>query len=172
MAEHAEKTDKEKAPKSNGADTPANSHATEATSPYDAPTQSAPVANDAAAPAVPAFTVPEEKSTDSAKSKFDWREAKDGFIGLLAGVARWIGLIFALILVGHVIFVIAEANPDNAIVVFAREWSETLSIGFKDLFTPEDAKLKVLVNYGIAALFWLVVSAVVAKIIRKVGGAN
>ena len=46
------------------------------------------------------------------------------------------------------------------------------ALGFKDLFTPDDPKLQVLVNYGIAALFWLIVSAILAEIIRRVGGVR
>jgi hypothetical protein len=30
----------------------------------------------------------------------------------------------------------------------------------------------VLINYGIAAIFWMVVTAVLAKIIRRVGGSS
>ncbi|WP_425468482.1 hypothetical protein [Prauserella rugosa] len=93
-------------------------------------------------------------------------------VGLLAGIVRWAGLIFALILVGHIIFVIGEANPDNSIVSWAADWSEGLALGFHDLFQPTDPKLSVLINYGIAAIFWLVVSSIVAKVIRRVGGGS
>lgn len=104
-----------------------------------------------------------------AESSVDWSKAKEQIVGLLAGVARWLGVIFAVILVLNVIFVIGEANEDNGIATFMREWASTLSIGFEDLFTPDDAKLRVLVNHGAAAIFWLVVSSIVAKIIRRVG---
>ncbi|WP_020669639.1 hypothetical protein [Amycolatopsis nigrescens] len=101
----------------------------------------------------------------------DWRRTKDTTVGFIAGLVRWIGLIFAAVLVLHIIFVIAEANAENGIVTFIRGWAEPLTLGFRDLFViPEDAKLQVLVNFGIAALFWLIVSAVLAKIIRRVGG--
>lgn len=104
-----------------------------------------------------------------AASSVDWAKAKDQIVGLLAGVVRWLGVIFAVILVLEVIFVIGEANEDNGIATFVRNWSEGLAVGFENLFTPDDAKLQVLVNYGIAAIFWLVVSSIVAKIIRRIG---
>lgn len=104
-----------------------------------------------------------------AESSVDWSKAKDQIVGLLSAVVRWLGVIFAVILVLHVIFVLGEANGDNGIVTFADSWSKSLSMGFEDLFTPDDHKLEVLVNYGIAAIFWLVVSAIVSKIIRRVG---
>lgn len=112
----------------------------------------------------------DEDKQRRARPSMDWQAAKEQIVGLLAGVARWLGLIFAVILVLHVIFVIGEANPDNGIAEFVRSWSDGLSLGFQDLFTPDDPKLRTLVNYGIAAIFWLVVSAIVAKIIRRIGG--
>ncbi|GAA5163159.1 MULTISPECIES: hypothetical protein [Amycolatopsis] len=113
----------------------------------------------------------EETKTRRA-SDVDWRRVKDSTVGLVAGVVRWAGLVFAAILVLHVIFTVGSANPDNGIVSWVRGWADTLSIGFKDLFEPNDAKLRVLVNYGIAALFWLIVSAIVAKLIRRIFGAT
>ncbi|WP_092530331.1 hypothetical protein [Amycolatopsis arida] len=102
----------------------------------------------------------------------DWLAVKDRIVGLLAGIVRWVGLAFAAILVLHVVFVVGDANPDNGIVSFVRDWSDSLALGFKDLFTPDDAKLRVLVNYGIAAIFWLIVSSVLARIIRRIGGTS
>lgn len=102
----------------------------------------------------------------------DWTRVRGQVVGFIAGLVRWVGLIFAAILVLHVIFVIAGANPNNGIVSFVKDWAEPLTIGFKDLFTNNDPKLDVLINYGVAAIFWLVVSAILAKIIRRVGGSS
>jgi len=164
MAEHVEKTGSERA------QNPAPEHAAPSgsgPSPSEAPPQAPPPTY-----SLPAYSIPDDDVEKRSGPKFDWRDAKDRIVNLVAGVARWIGLLFALVLVMHVIFVVGDANPENDIVTFARAWSETLSVGFKDLFAPADPKLNVLVNYGIAALFWLVVSAIVAKIIRRVGGAG
>jgi Na+/alanine symporter len=111
-----------------------------------------------------------ETADQEARRRVDWRGGGERVTGLLAGVVRWLGLIFAAILVLHVVFVIGEANQDNGIVSFVRSWADGLSLGFKDLFMPADAKLRVLVNFGIAAIFWMVVSAILAKIIRRIGG--
>ncbi len=64
------------------------------------------------------------------------------------------------------------ANPGNALASFVHGWADSLALVFRDLFTPSDEKLRVLVNYGIAAVFWLVLSGVLAKIIRRVGGTS
>lgn len=105
------------------------------------------------------------------KRDVDWSGVKDRVVGVLAGIVRWVGLIFAVILVLHIVFRVAEANPANGIVEFVQSWAEGLTLGFKDLFTPEDEKLQVLVNFGIAAIFWLIVSSVGSSLIRRIGGA-
>lgn len=102
----------------------------------------------------------------------DWRRGRDTAAGLIAGIIRWAGLIFAAILVIDVIFVVASANPDNGIVSWIRGWADTLAIGFRDLFEPSDAKLRVLVNYGSAALFWLIVSSILSRLVRRVTGGT
>jgi hypothetical protein len=96
-------------------------------------------------------------------------QLRTSVVGVLASLVRWAGLIVVLILVIRVLLTIGGANPANGITSFFRSWSDPLAWGFKDLFTPSDAKLRVLVNYGIAALFWLIVSSVLARIIRRIG---
>jgi hypothetical protein len=112
------------------------------------------------------------RESHSKRADVDRRKIKQSAVGFLAGLARWIGLILAAFLVLHIIFVIGNANAANGIVSFVKGWAEPASLGFKDLFTPSDPKLSVLVNYGIAALFWLTVSAVVANLIRRLGGVG
>jgi hypothetical protein len=90
-------------------------------------------------------------------------------VGILAGLVRWAGLIVVVILVLRVLLTVGGANPNNGITSFITSVSDPLAWGFKDLFTPSDAKLRVLVNYGIAAIFWLIVSSIIAKLIRRLG---
>ena len=106
------------------------------------------------------------------RNPVDWRKTREQAVSFVASLVRWIGLLFAAVLVLHVIFVIGAANQSNGIVSFVSNWADGLSLGFKDLFTPSDGKLRVLVNYGIAAVFWLIVSGVLARVIRRIGGAS
>ncbi|HEY0447967.1 hypothetical protein [Actinophytocola sp.] len=94
-------------------------------------------------------------------------EVRASVVGVLAGLVRWVGLIFALVLVVHVVLTVGSANPDNSITVFFADAAEPLALAFRNLFTPENAELRVLVNYGLAALFWLIVSSVVSRLIRR-----
>lgn len=89
--------------------------------------------------------------------------------GLVACLIRWAGLALAAIQVVHVLLTVGGANPGNVLTVFFAGAAEPLALAFRDLFTPADAALRVLVNHGLAALFWLVVSGVAARLVRRLG---
>ena len=113
-----------------------------------------------------------EETRVSRRAAVDWRQTRGKVASVVASIVRWVGLVFAAFLVIHVIFTVGSANPDNGIVSFVKSWADSLALGFGDMFTPSDGKLRVLVNYGIAAIFWMVVSGILAKVIRRVGGAS
>jgi len=95
--------------------------------------------------------------------------ARARVVGIVAAVLRWIGTIIAVILVAHVLLTVFGANPDNPITTFVRSWADPLALAFRDLFTPADPKLRVLANYGIAAIFWLIVTSIVVRLVRRLG---
>jgi hypothetical protein len=94
---------------------------------------------------------------------------RSGVVGVVASVVRWIGLVCALVLAVHVLLTVGNANPANGITRFFATAADWVVLAFKNLFTPADGKLRVLVNYGLAALFWVVVSAVLSRLIRRLG---
>jgi Na+/alanine symporter len=88
-------------------------------------------------------------------------------VGVVAGVVRWLGLAFALVLAVHVILTMGNANPANGITEFFSTTADWFVLAFRNLFTPDDQKLRVLVNYGLAAVFWMIVSAVLSRLVRR-----
>lgn len=92
---------------------------------------------------------------------------RSNVVGVVASVVRWVGSLFALILAVHVLLTVGEANPANGITKFFSSAADPLALAFKSLFTPDNEQLRVLVNYGLAALFWLIVSAVLSRLIRR-----
>jgi hypothetical protein len=89
-------------------------------------------------------------------------------VGLLADVVRWIGLAAAVVLVIHILLVAGEANPANWIARLTSTLADWFSLGFKDLFTkPQDEKLRVLFNYGLAAIFWLILGNFLSRLVRR-----
>lgn len=88
-------------------------------------------------------------------------------VGIAAGIISWVGLALAVVLVVHVVLTVGGANPANPITTTVKQLAEPIALAFKDLFDPEDAKLRVIVNFGLAALFWLGVRAIVLKLVRR-----
>ncbi|MGW6448927.1 hypothetical protein [Lentzea sp. NPDC055074] len=88
-------------------------------------------------------------------------------VGIAAGVISWVGLALAVVLVVHVVLTVGGANPGNVITSTVASVAEPTALAFKDLFSPSDAKLRVIVNFGLAALFWLGVRAIVLKLVRR-----
>lgn len=86
---------------------------------------------------------------------------------LIATLVRLIGVVAAVILVVYVIFIAGHANPANYLTAFVSGWAHQLNLGLDTLFTPKDALLAVVVDYGIAAILWLVVTGLVARILRR-----
>lgn len=101
---------------------------------------------------------------------FDSAHARAQVVGAFSAVVRWVGTIAAVLLTAHVILTVGGANPDNAITQFVAGWAEPLALGFENLFPkPEAPKLEVLINYGLAAVFWLVITSVIVRIVRALG---
>ena len=83
---------------------------------------------------------------------------------------RWVivaGAIIAVIIVLHIIFVLIGANTGNSIVSTDANWSWHLAAWFRDLFTPSNYKLATVLNYGIAALFYLAIARLVASLLDR-----
>ncbi|MQA77870.1 MAG: hypothetical protein GEV10_05220 [Streptosporangiales bacterium] len=76
--------------------------------------------------------------------------------------------LFAVALALHIVFVIFDANQANPLVTFTADLAEGLVVFFRDLFTPDDDRVGVLVNYGMAAIFWLIVGRVVIALLRRI----
>jgi hypothetical protein len=86
-----------------------------------------------------------------------------------AGLVRLAGTALALVLTGHILFVLFTADPTNPVVSWASRWSDVLGLWFTDLFHTGSPGFTVVLNYGAAAVFWLVVTGVLASVLRSVG---
>lgn len=88
--------------------------------------------------------------------------------GILATIVMVIAGIAAAILVLHIVFVMFKGNPDNNIVSRVAEYANNLAGPFKDLFSFEKEKTRVLVNFGIAALVWVAGGRLVASLLQRI----
>ncbi|MGS2617646.1 hypothetical protein ACVCAH_24445 [Micromonospora sp. LZ34] len=82
---------------------------------------------------------------------------------IVVGVTGSVAFIFAL----HIFFSLAKANQDNGFVQFVYVVAKVLVLGFGDVFTPNDAKIGFVLNYGLAALVYLVIGRLIARALRQ-----
>ena len=84
--------------------------------------------------------------------------------------ARAVSTIFgiiAFILALHIVFVLTEANTGNPIVHAVQEMANFLAYLFKDIFTLDDAKLQAVLNYGLAAVVYLIIGGLIGGLIDR-----
>lgn len=89
---------------------------------------------------------------------------------LAAAAVRYAAAAVAAALVLHIVLVLLDANPANAIVIVVRGIADRLVGPFQGLFTPRDPKRQVAVDYGLAAVVYLAAGAAVSRGIRSLGG--
>jgi hypothetical protein len=85
-----------------------------------------------------------------------------------ADVVRIIAMIICVLLALHIAFVVFSANHDNSIVRTVDDWADWFAWRFRDMFVPKDERVGVLVNYGIAAVVYLIAGRVAAGLIRRI----
>jgi len=83
-----------------------------------------------------------------------------------ARVITGIGGLFALIEVVYILLVLFGANAGNAFYKFIQSIAVPLALFFPGLFTFQNQDWAVIVTYGLAAIFWLVLTGIVARIVR------
>ena len=84
----------------------------------------------------------------------------------IARVISGIGALFALIEVVYALMLIFGANQANGFFTFIRSIADPLALFFPGLFNPANYDLSVILNYGLAAVFWLVVTGIIARVVR------
>lgn len=82
-----------------------------------------------------------------------------------ARVITGVGALFAVIEVVYILLILFSANAANAFFRFIQSIAEPLALFFPGLFNLTNDKLEVILNYGLAAVFWLVVTGFIARLI-------
>jgi hypothetical protein len=86
--------------------------------------------------------------------------------GTAVRVVTGIGALFALVEAIYIVLVLAGANAANAFFRFIDSIAQPLALFFPGLFPVANPDLNVLINYGLAAVFWLVVAGLIARLLR------
>jgi hypothetical protein len=112
-----------------------------------------------------------ERDRDRGERRYADRAPGDRFRGPSAdAIGRTIQVLTALIslvFVLHVVFVIARANQSNGFVAFTYGTAKFFVLGLGDVFTPNDATIGVILNYGLAAVIYLVAGRIIARALKR-----
>jgi len=84
-----------------------------------------------------------------------------------ASVITTIAAVIAGIIVIGIILVLAGANQNNDIVDLVLDIGRFFARPFADLFPQDDPENNILLNWGIAAIAYLIVGAIIARIVRR-----
>src|SRR4051794_13805585 len=95
------------------------------------------------------------------------RMAAYGALGVLARGVDIVVAIVALIIAVGILLVVLEANPANDLVKAVHDAARWLVGPFADVFTLDDRKLMVAVNWGLALVVYVVVGRLVAGLLRR-----
>jgi hypothetical protein len=75
-------------------------------------------------------------------------------------------IVVGLIVLG-IVLVVLSANDSNTIVQAIEDAAKFLVGPFKDIFSLSNRKAEVAVNYGLAALVYLIIGNLIARLLRR-----
>jgi hypothetical protein len=87
--------------------------------------------------------------------------------GLLARVVHLIVSVVVLIIIAGILLVVLKANPTNSIVSEVHDWARSLAGPFDGMFSFHNANVAVAVNWGIAAVVYLFVGGLIARLLSR-----
>ncbi len=88
------------------------------------------------------------------------------FLAISRLIRLLVGIVFVII-VAAILLRVFNANPTNTIVKDVHDLAKTLVGPFNNLFHIKNPKASIAVNWGIAALVWLVVGNLIASLIAR-----
>ncbi|MGZ4287889.1 MAG: hypothetical protein ACXVW5_27280 [Solirubrobacteraceae bacterium] len=88
-------------------------------------------------------------------------------LGTLARVVRLIVAIVVLILVAGIVLVLLKANPTNTIVSDVHDAARWLAGPFDGIFSFHNARVALAVNWGLAAVVYLIVGGLIARVLSS-----
>ena len=85
----------------------------------------------------------------------------------LARLVRTLAGLVALVIVGAILLFVLGANAGNDIVRAIHDAAAWLVGPFKNLFSIRNAKLAMAVNWGLAALVYLIIGHLIARLLAR-----
>lgn len=88
-------------------------------------------------------------------------------MGTLARVVRLIVGIIVVIIVAGIVLVLLKANPTNMIVSDVHDAARWLAGPFDGIFSFHNARVALAVNWGLAAVVYLIVGGLTARLLSS-----
>ncbi|MEV6040032.1 hypothetical protein AB0L65_53615 [Nonomuraea sp. NPDC052116] len=88
-------------------------------------------------------------------------------VSALAYLVKVASRMAALVVILYAVFTVFKANPANVWYQFVESLAAWLSLGLANLFQLADPRWTALVNYGLAAIVWLIIGSALAGLIRR-----
>ncbi len=88
--------------------------------------------------------------------------------GLIASLLRIVGLLIVAVLVVFIVLTLLDANFANVFASTVKDLADKFDLGLSNLFLPADPKVRVTLNYGVAAIIWYVITSVVVRLVRRI----
>ena len=90
---------------------------------------------------------------------------------MVARVVRFAAWGVAAVIVAGILLIVLKANPANDVVSHITDWASTLAGPFDNLFKLHDHKANIGLNWGLAAVVYLIAGSIVAGFIARMGAA-
>ncbi|HEX5121487.1 MAG TPA: hypothetical protein VFW65_40415 [Pseudonocardiaceae bacterium] len=94
------------------------------------------------------------------------RDRRTDRTNLIANTIHVATALIALDFVLHIVFTLFHANQNSGFVAFVYGVAKVFVFGFGDVFTPGDATIGLVANYGLAAIVYLVVGRILYRTLR------
>ena len=87
--------------------------------------------------------------------------------GLFARVVHLVVSVIVVIIVAGILLVVLKANPSTSIVSEVHDWGRSLAGPFDGIFSFHNADIAIAVNWGIAAVAYLFVGGLIARLLGR-----
>lgn len=94
----------------------------------------------------------------------DSRSSVADVLAIVYRVAQAVFLALALLVVLRIVFQFTPTNDSNSVVGHVNDYAQSAIGPLKDVFNPKNMDRKVLYNYGLAAVVYLILAFVVVKL--------
>ncbi|MRH87292.1 hypothetical protein GFY24_07420 [Nocardia sp. SYP-A9097] len=82
-----------------------------------------------------------------------------------ARIISGVGALFALTEGLYILLLVLQADQSNRFFTFIKGFAEPLALFFPGLFHTGNGNIDIILNYGLAAVFWLIVTGFIARVV-------